>query len=105
VLLPVAGIVYGSSLLRAGGAQNQLPVVVTDRHGTVDRVTRSAMSVSGSLMTFVGIAALTLGVLALVGVGARFTLTTVTMLAVGAALVIGGATAGIRFGRGIRHAA
>ena len=97
VLLPVAAVVFGGSLLLGGAAQPELEELVPEYDPRYRRFTRDAIQASGGVMVMVGIAAAVLGILALLAVGPILTLTLVGMLCVGGALVLAGGALTARF--------
>ncbi len=99
VLLPVAAIVFGGSLLLGGAAQPELEELVPERDPRYRRLTRDAIQASGGIMVMVGIAAAVLGILALLNVGPILTLSLVAMLCVGGALLVAGGALTARFAR------
>ena len=99
VLLPVAAIVFGGSLLLGGAAQPELEELVPEYDARYRRYTRDAIQASGGVMVMVGIAAAVLGILALLAVGPIITLTLVGMLCIGAALLMAGGALTARFAR------
>ncbi len=99
VLLPVAAIVFGGSLLLGGAAQPELDALVPEHDARLRRITRDAIQASGGVMVMVGIAAAVLGILALLSVGPIMTLTLVALLCVGGALLVAGGALTARFAR------
>jgi hypothetical protein len=99
VLLPVAAIVFGASLLLGGAAQPELESLVPEHDARYRRITRDAIQASGGVMVMVGIAAAVLGILALLSVGPITTLSLVALLCVGGALLIAGGALTARFVR------
>jgi hypothetical protein len=99
VMLPVAAIVFGGSLLLGGAAQPELEALVPDYETRYRRFTHDAIQASGGVMVMVGIAAAVLGILALLDVGPVLTLTLVGMLCIGAALFMAGGALTARFAR------
>jgi hypothetical protein len=99
VLMPIAAIVYGGSLLLGGAAQTDLADLVPQANLQYRRITRDAIQASGGVMVLVGIAAATLGILAVLGVGPVVVLTLVAMLSIGGALVLAGGALTARFVR------
>ncbi|MDB4952783.1 MAG: hypothetical protein JWO36_352 [Myxococcales bacterium] len=97
VLMPVAAIVYGGSLLLGGAAQPELVELVPQSDPRYRRITRDAIQASAGVMVLVGIAAATLGILALLAVGPVVVLTLSAMLSIGGALVIAGGALTARF--------
>ncbi|MGE5184154.1 MAG: hypothetical protein ACM31C_18925 [Acidobacteriota bacterium] len=99
VLLSVAAIVFGGSLLLGGAAQPELDALVPERDARLRRITRGAIQASGGVMVMVGIAAAVLGILALLSVGPIVTLSLIALLCVGGALLVGGGALTARFAR------
>jgi hypothetical protein len=99
VLLPVAAIVFGATLLLGGAAQPELENLAPEYDVRYRRMAHQAIEASGGVMVMVGIAAAVLGILALLHVGTMVTLSLVAMLCVGAALFLAGGTLAARFVR------
>jgi hypothetical protein len=99
VLLPVAAIVFGGSLLLGGAAQPGLEELVPARDPHYRRLTHDAIQASGGVMVMVGVAAAVLGILSLLKVGPMLTLSLVAMLCIGAALTVAGGALTARFAR------
>ncbi|HTR50998.1 MAG TPA: hypothetical protein VMJ10_09860 [Kofleriaceae bacterium] len=98
VMLPVAAILFGGSLLLGGSASAELEKLAPERGtGRAARVTHQAIQASGGVMVLVGIAAAVLGILGLIHVGPYLTLSLIAMLCVGAALVFSGSSLAARF--------
>ncbi len=97
VLLPVAAIVFGGSLLLGGATQPDLVYLAPERNPRYARLTFSAIQASGGIMVLVGVAAAVLGILALVGVGPPISLALVATLSIGFALVVAGSALTARF--------
>jgi len=97
VLLPVAAVVFGGSLLLGGAAQPELEELVPEYNARYRRITRDAIQASGGVMVMVGIASAVLGILALLAVGPILTLSLVAMLCVGTALLLAGGALTARF--------
>lgn len=92
VLIPVAVITIGSSMAFGGPSRAELNLSVLELGGastTARRAATQAVHASGSLLTLVGIGAITLGILALVRVPPIGTLVLVALLALGCALLLG----------------
>lgn len=105
LLLPIAAIVFGGSLLIGGMAQPQLAITRrTHEHTRTERITKQSMDASGGVMALAGVGALVLGVLGLIGVGPALTLSLVAMLGLGGGLVLAGGAAAVGFGRQLREA-
>lgn len=97
VLLPVAAIVFGGSLLLGGTLQPDLVYLSPERNPKYARLTYSAIQASGGIMVLVGVASAVLGILALVEVGPPLGLALVAMLSIGFALVLAGSSLTVRF--------
>lgn len=95
VMLPAAALVLGASLLLGGPAQPALAARATSRRWYV---TRDAVRSSGGIMVMAGVAAVVLGILALVG-GPVVTLALVAVLCVAAALIVAGGALTARIAR------
>jgi len=70
VLLPVAGIVYGAGLIAGTGMTNRLSkiaVQATVEEEAVLELSREAIAAASYVRLFIGVGAMTLGVLALIG--------------------------------------
>jgi hypothetical protein len=90
VLMPVSAIVLGAALLFAAPAQPELVGDASSRR--VVQVARAGGGIEG----IAGVGAIVLGILALLDIGPRLTLTLVSMLGIGGGLLLaGGALAGI----------
>jgi hypothetical protein len=94
VMLPVAALVMGASILLGGSARAELNLSELDVHLAEPRARRAMeQSVKGttSLMLLCGIAAAVLGIVALLDAGATaLTLSGVAMLVIGTATLFGG---------------
>jgi hypothetical protein len=99
VVLPVAAIVFGGSLLLGGATQPDLVYLAPAHDQRGGRITFSAIQASGGIMIIVGVAAAVLGVLALLAIGPPLVLALVAMLAIGFALVVAGGALTARFVR------
>ena len=97
VLMPVAAIVFGASLLLGGASQPDLVHLAPEHDPRYARITYDAIQASGGVMVLVGIAAAVLGILALLHVGPVVTLTLVAMMCIGGALVLAGGALTARF--------
>jgi hypothetical protein len=97
VLLPVCAIVFGTALLLGGAAQPDLVYLAPERNPKLARMTYSAIQTSGAVMILVGIAAVVLGILAVLHVGPILTLTLVALMAIGVSLVFAGGALTARF--------
>jgi hypothetical protein len=99
VLLPVAAIVIGGTILLGAPAQPELARLAPDRDRRTSRITHDAVEGAAGGMPLAGLAAIVLGILALIRVGPVYTLVEVALLAVGIAVVIGGSALTARFAR------
>lgn len=99
VLLAVAVVVFGGSLLLGGTTQPDLVYLAPERNSRAARATFTAIRASGGVMVLVGIAAAVLGVLALVEVGPPLSLVLVALLGIGGALLVAGGALTTRFVR------
>jgi uncharacterized membrane protein HdeD (DUF308 family) len=103
VVLPVAAIVFGGALLLGAAAQPRLAVLSPDRDDRFERTARRGLESSSGVMVLIGIAAVVLGLLGLIEVGPPLTLTLVAMLVIGAALVVAGGAATVKFGHRLQQ--
>jgi hypothetical protein len=96
-LLAIAAIVLGVTVISSGGVTtrlNALKIEASDEHEVAKRVAHEALTTATGTDILVGLAAVVLGILALVGI-APTTLTLVAMLALGASILLtGGAVIG-----------
>ena len=99
LLLPIAAIVFGASLLLGGAATPELDKVMPARDRRFGEITHEAIRASGGVMVLAGIAAAVLGILALIHVGPYLTLSLIACLCVGGALLLAGGTLTARFAR------
>jgi hypothetical protein len=105
VLLPVAMIVIGGTILLGAPAQPEIARLAPDRDRRMSRITHEAVESTSGGMVLAGLGAIVLGILALVGVGPAPTLVQVALLAVGVALLLGGSALTARFGRRLQQLA
>lgn len=103
VLLPVAAIIVGGTILLGAPAQPEIAGLAPDRDRRMSRITREAVEGASGGMVLAGLGAIVLGILALVGVGPVYTLVQVALLAVGVALLLGGSALTARFGRRLQQ--
>ena len=103
VLLPVAAIIVGGTILLGAPAQPEIARLAPDRDRRMSRITRDAVEGASGGMVLAGLGAIVLGILALVGVGPVYTLVQVALLAVGIALLIGGGALTARFARRLQQ--
>lgn len=95
ILLPIAVIVEGGSILFGGTSQFPLARIAEDVEGR-PRLTREAVQAGGGVMVMAGCGAVVLGILGVIGVGPQPILTLVSTLAIGGGLVLGaGALTGV----------
>jgi hypothetical protein len=97
VMLPVAAIVFGGSLLLGGAAQPDLVYLAPEKNPRYARATFSAIQASGGIMVLVGVAAAVLGILGLLEVGPPLSLALVAMLSIGFSLLFAGGALTARF--------
>jgi uncharacterized membrane protein HdeD (DUF308 family) len=98
ILLPVAAIVFGGSLLLGGAAQPDFDALAPEAaHSRERRVMHEALQASGGTMVIAGVAAAVLGILALLHVGPVLLLSLIAILCVGGALVLGGGALTAKF--------
>ena len=98
VLMPSAAIVTGAALILGSGTttrMNALRLASQDIEGTALHVAREAVNASAMTQVLVGMGAVVLGILALIGV-ATDVLTLVAFLAIGASLALSGSAIGGR---------
>jgi hypothetical protein len=103
VLLPVAAIVVGASVLLAAPAQPEIAGFARDPDRRMDRVTYQGTQATSGTMVLAGAGAIVLGILALIHVGPALVLSVVAMLAVGGAVLLCGGVLTARFARQLRH--
>lgn len=104
-LVPVAALVFGGALLFGAGATARLRNLAVHTSGASElarRIASESVSAASGAQIFVGIGAITLGILALVGVE-PMTLMLVATLALGGALLISGAAIGARMASLMAH--
>jgi hypothetical protein len=99
VLLPVAAIVVGATVLFGGATQPELAHLAPDYDPRASKMTRGAVVASGGVMVLAGIASAVLGILALLHVGPAVTLSLIAMLCIGVALFLAGGSLAARFVR------
>lgn len=105
-LCAVALIVFGASLLFGSAAKARLATLTTERYGYPEktgRIVHEALGLSAGGEILVGIGAVVLGILALVGFQPT-TLVLVGFIAVGAAVLLSGSAFGARVFGVLRHA-
>ena len=99
ILMPVAAIVFGGTLLLGGATQPELENLAPEYNPRIAKITHQAIEASGGVMVMVGVAAAVLGILALLHVGSMVALSLVAMLCVGGALLLAGGSLAARFAR------
>jgi hypothetical protein len=99
VLLPVAAIVFGVSLILGGATETAVVDGVSYREPHSARMFHETAQASGGVMVLVGIGAAVLGILGILTIGPVLTLTMIAMLAIGGAVLIGASTLLARFSR------
>jgi len=102
-LLPFATIVFGGALLLGGAVQPDLVHLAPEKNPKVAQITYSAIQTSGGVMVLVGVAAVVLGILALLEVGPTLPLTLVALLSIGVALLFAGGVLTTRLVRQLTH--
>jgi hypothetical protein len=103
VLLPIAAIIVGGTILLSAPAQPEIARLAPDRDRRMSRITHEAVEGASGGMMLAGLGAIVLGILALVGVGPVYTLVEVALLAVGIALLVGGSALTARFARRLQQ--
>lgn len=105
ILLPIAVIMFGAVLLIGAGLVSGLArarVAVSAEGTHVQHAAEEAIQAAAGMEVFVGIGAIALGILALVGV-APLTLTLVGLLASGTAIFFSGTSVGARMAGVFAH--
>lgn len=108
VLMPALVIIGGAGLILSAGAVQRLNDMRSEALGvghTERMVARTAVSSAAAGQVLAGLGAVTLGILALVGVGDAQILTTVGMLVLGAAITLSGTALSGKMLNLFRHAA
>lgn len=98
VLIPVAIVVYGASLILDSGMRARLSQLEGEHSGWTpasQEMAREAASASSSIQMLAGLGAVTLGILAIIGFASQV-LTLVALLSVGAVILLAGSTTGGR---------
>jgi hypothetical protein len=103
VLLPVAAIVMGGTILLGAPAQPPIARLAPDRDRRMAQLTHEAIEGASGAMVLAGLGAIVLGILALIRIGPVYTLVQVALLAVGGALVVGGSALTARFVRRLQQ--
>ncbi|HET7564343.1 MAG TPA: hypothetical protein VFJ96_05075 [Gemmatimonadaceae bacterium] len=96
-LLSIAAIVLGAGLIMAGGARSRLETFSHQRNLVTGegRAMEDVVYVSSGSDILIGVGTIVLGILALSGI-APLTLNLISMLAIGAAILLGGSTIAAR---------
>jgi uncharacterized membrane protein HdeD (DUF308 family) len=103
VLIPIAVIVFGGALLLGSGAAAELSSLrVPSAHEHFANVARQASSAASGTQVLVGLGAIVLGILALLGVSPVMT-TMVALLVLGASVVLTGGAISSRMVALLRH--
>ncbi len=97
ILLPVAAIVFGGSLLLGGAVEAEAADVISYRDPRREHLFHETTQASGDVMVLVGGGAIVLGILGVLTVGPVLTLTMVSMLAIGGAILVGASALVARF--------
>src|SRR5262249_45281906 len=96
VVLPIAVIVFGASLLLGSGATADLSTLsVGPRHERFAQVARQATVAASGVQALIGVSAIVLGILALVGLD-PLALTLVALLVLGAGVLLSGSAVSTR---------
>jgi hypothetical protein len=105
ILLAIAAIVFGGTLLISASVTSRLGELEAWQAGVDPRareVEREAARGAAGSQVLVGIGAVVLGILALVGIGPGLTLILIAILAVGGAMLLSGAMVGTRMSHMVR---
>jgi hypothetical protein len=97
ILLPVAAIVFGGSLILGGSVEAEAADAISYRDPRRAHLFHETAQASGGVMVLVGIGAAVLGILGVLTVGPVLTLTMVSMLAIGGAVLVGASELVARF--------
>lgn len=92
VLLPIAAIVFGVTLLFGIGVQirlNNLEMEVSKAHDMARKVAREAVYAASGVQTLLGLGAIALGIIGLIGIS-TVVVTLIAMLSVAAATLLSG---------------
>ena len=101
ILLPAAAVVVGGALLFSSGTTQRMNALRLDGarnsqdHDLAARLTREAVNASAATQGFIGLGAVVLGILGLIGI-VPFQLALVAFLAVGASMALSGSAIGSR---------
>jgi len=99
VLIPIASIVIGGSILLGARVQTNIAALEVQ----IGRFTFQAVEVTRSALVLAGAGAVVLGILALINVAPALCLSLVAMLTVAGALLLVGGTLTARFARILHH--
>jgi hypothetical protein len=102
VLLPIAAIVLGGSILLATPAQPEVARLAREPDAKYDRITYEGVQATSGAMALAGAGAVVLGILALLHVGPVLVLSVIAMLAVGGAELLSGGALTARFAHNLR---
>lgn len=104
--LAVASIVAGGTLAFGSGANSEVSALSMRgwANEQAERASHQAVLASTGTQVFAGVAAVVMGILVLAAVGAPAALLKASMLTLGAALLLGGATVASRIGTGAKEA-
>lgn len=98
VLMPVSAIVVGTALILGSGTMvrmNALRVAASGQEAKMEHLAREVVNTSAGTQVFVGMGAVVLGILALIGV-ASSVLSLVAFLCIGASMTLSGSAIGGR---------
>jgi hypothetical protein len=100
ILLPIAAIVFGLTLLFGVGVHSRLSELETEcgtTHEVTRKIAREAISAGSGVPMLLGVGAIALGILSLVGIAMSMVLTLTAVLAIGGGMFFSGAamTAGM----------
>ena len=101
ILLPAAAVVVGGSLLLSSGTTQRMNALRLEGvqhgqdHDLAARLTREAVNASAATQGFIGLGAMVLGILGLIGI-VPFQLALVAFLAIGASMALSGSAIGSR---------
>jgi hypothetical protein len=102
VLLPIAALAFGCALIAGGAALPQVDKLVPEERSRFARPLHYALRASSASEAILGLAAVVLGILGIIGVGPNPLLSLVAMLCVGASMLLAGGTLAVRFGHQIK---
>jgi hypothetical protein len=107
VLMPIAAVVYGVTLIFGSGVASRLESLLlarTGEHEAIGKVAHEAVEVSAGVQMFLGVSAVTLGILSLVGISPMI-MNLVAVLCVGFAGLLTGSAISARMWSIILHTA